>query len=74
MVLERGGVDMTDRSHLDEFGASRQDELSKQLIATFIAGHRNPTVKTADLVTRLKDVMEKALQEPADAAESSHRP
>ena len=65
---------MTDKSHLDEFGAGRQHELSKQLVTTFIAGHRDPAVKTVDLVTRLKDVMEKALQEPADAPESSHRP
>lgn len=65
---------MTDKSHLDEFGAGRQLELSKQLVATFIAGHRDPAVKATDLVTRLKDVMEKALQEPADAAESSDRP
>jgi hypothetical protein len=65
---------MTDKSHLDEFGASRDQQLSKQLVATFIAGHRDPTVKAADLVTRLKDVMEQALREPANAAESSDRP
>lgn len=65
---------MTDKSHLDEFGAGRQHELSKQLVATFIAGHRDPAVKAADLVTRLKDVMEQALQEPANATESSDRP
>lgn len=65
---------MTDKSHLDEFGASRDQELSKQLVATFIAGHRDPSVKSADLVTLLKDVMEQALQEPANAAESSDRP
>lgn len=65
---------MTDKSHLDEFGASRDQHLSKQLVATFIAGHRDPAIKGADLVTRLKDVMEQALQEPANAAESSDRP
>lgn len=65
---------MTDKSHLDEFVAGRQHELSKQLVATFIAGHRDPATKAADLVTRLKDVMEKNIQEPADAAESSDRP
>ncbi len=65
---------MTDKSHLDEFGASRDQQLSKQLVATFIAGHRDPAIKAADLVTRLKDVMEQALQEPANAAESSDRP
>lgn len=65
---------MTDKSHLDEFRAGHENELSKQLVATFIAGCRDPAVKAADLVTRLKEVMEKALQEPADAAESSDRP
>lgn len=65
---------MTDKSHLDEFSASRDQELSKQLVATFIAGHRDPTVKAADLVTRLKDVMEQALQEPANAVEGSDHP
>jgi hypothetical protein len=65
---------MADNSHLDEFGAGRQHPLSKQLVATFIAGHRDSAVKAADLVTRLKDVMEQALQEPANAAESSDRP
>lgn len=65
---------MTDESHLDEFGAGRQRELSKQLVMTFIAGHRDPAVKAVDLVTRLKDVMERTLQEPANAAESSDRP
>lgn len=65
---------MTDKSHLDEFGASRDQQLSKELVAAFIAGHRDPSVKSADLVTRLKDVMEQALQEPANAAESSDHP
>ena len=65
---------MTDKSHLDEFGASQDQQLSKQLVAAFIAGHRDPTMKATDLVTRLKDVMEQALQEPANAAESSDRP
>jgi hypothetical protein len=65
---------MTDKSHLDDFGASRQQHLSRRLVTTFIVGHRDPAVKAADLVTRLKDVMEQALQEPADEAQSSDRP
>ena len=64
---------MTDKSHLDEFGASRDLHLSNKLVATFIAGHRDPAIRAVDLVTRLKDVMEQALQEPANAAESSNR-
>lgn len=64
---------MTDKSHLDEFGAGQVQPLSKQLIETFVTGHRDPTVKAVDLVTRLKDVMTHALQDPVDATESTDR-
>ena len=64
---------MTDKSYLDEFGAGQVQPLSKQLIETFVTGHRDPIVKSVDLVTRLKDVMTQALQDSVNATESTDR-
>lgn len=65
---------MTDRSYLDDFSASQQQRLSQELVAEFIECSRDPATNTADLVTRLKDVLEQALQEPGDAPESFNCP
>ena len=65
---------MADESHLDEFSATQQQRLSQKLVSIFIEGNRDPAVKTADLITRLKDVMEQSLKEPSGAPESSDRP
>jgi hypothetical protein len=59
---------MTDKAHLEEFGNGVSDALPKMLVATYIECHRNPLLSTADVVTRLKEKMEQALIENADAA------
>ena len=58
---------MTDTSHLDSFEREISATLSKRLVATFTACHRDSSLKAADVVTRLKDVMEQGLAEAGDA-------
>jgi hypothetical protein len=58
---------MSDASHLEAFEREVSATLSKSLVATFLAGHRNPSLKAADVVTQLKDVMEQGLAEGGDA-------
>lgn len=58
---------MTDKNYLDEFVAEVTGDLSKRLVEIFIEGHRNPATKAVDLVTRLKEQMEQALQGVSDA-------
>lgn len=58
---------MTDISHLETFQREISATLSKRLVATFTACHRDPSLKAADVVTRLKDVMEEGLAEVGDA-------
>lgn len=58
---------MTDKSHLESFERAVVAALSKRLVATFTACHRDPSLKAADVVTRLKDVMEQGLAEGDDA-------
>jgi hypothetical protein len=58
---------MTDRVHLEEFGEGISEGLAKKLVATFVECHRNPSLSSADVVTRLKEQMEQALSEDADA-------
>lgn len=58
---------MTDISHLESFQREISATLSKRLVATFTACHRDPSLKAADVVTRLKDVMEQGLAEAGDA-------
>ena len=58
---------MTDISHLESFQREISATLSKRLVATFPACHRDPSLKAADVVTRLKEVMEQGLAEDGDA-------
>ena len=58
---------MTDKSHLESLERAVVGALSKRLLATFTACHRDPSLKAADVVTRLKDVMEQGLSEGDDA-------
>lgn len=58
---------MTDTSHLESFQSEISATLSKRLVATFTASHRDSSLKAADVVTRLKDVMEQGLAEAGDA-------
>jgi hypothetical protein len=60
---------VTDKSHLDEFSESIGDALSKDLVAAFRDAHRDPSLKAADIVTRLKERMEAALRRRDDAAD-----
>jgi hypothetical protein len=64
---------MTDKTHLEEFEGGVSKALSKSLINTFIDCHRDPSVKPEDIVTRLKEQMEIALSEDADAASQPNR-
>jgi hypothetical protein len=58
---------MTDSSHLEAFERATSATLSKRLVATFTTSHRDPSLKAADVVTRLKDVMEQGIAEGGDA-------
>lgn len=59
---------MTDKSHLEDFVAEVREDLSKRLLKIFTEGHRDPAIKAVDIVTRLKEQMEQALDENADAS------
>lgn len=59
---------MTDKSYLEEFTQGVSGELAKRLVDVFVKGHRDPTLKTQDVITRLKEEMEKELQRDDDAA------
>lgn len=59
---------MTDSVHLEEFGEGIADALAKKLVAVFINCHRDTSLDVADVVTRLKEQMELALNEDAHAA------
>lgn len=59
---------MTDKSYLEEFTQGVTQGLSKRLVDVFVAGHRDPSLKTVDVVTRLKEQMEQELQRDDDAA------
>jgi|1186.fasta_scaffold03047_2 hypothetical protein len=58
---------MTDKNYLEEFVAGLAGDLPKRLVETFVEGHRDPTTKPVDLVTRLKEQMEQALHGESDA-------
>jgi hypothetical protein len=60
---------MTDKTHLEEFVEGVTDDLSKKLVATFVEGHRDPLMKQAEIITRLKEEMEAALSRGTDAAD-----
>ena len=62
---------MTDKRHLDEFRGKKLTALSKQLVDTFVEGHRDTSVSSADLIVRLRDVMEQRLGGADDAAKAS---
>jgi hypothetical protein len=59
---------MTDKAHLKEFGNGVSDALPTMLVATHIECYLNPPLSTADVVTRLKEMMEQAMIEDADAS------
>ena len=65
---------MTDKSHLESFEREVAAGLPKRLVATFTACHRDPSLKAADVVTRLKDVMEQSLAEGEDAPDRTDSP
>lgn len=65
---------MTDRSHLESFEHEVAGGLPKRLVATFTACNRDPSLKAADVVTRLKDVMEQSLAEGNDAPNRTDGP
>lgn len=58
---------MSDISHLEGLQREISATLSKRLVATFTVCRRDTSIKAADIVTRLKDVMEQGLAEAGDA-------
>lgn len=64
---------MTDSTHLEAFGAGVSKPLSRRLVAAFIEGHRDPTVKATDLVIKLKDLMDCHLREGDNATDRPDR-
>ena len=65
---------MTDKSHLESFEHEVAVGLPKRLVATFTTCHRDQSLKAADVVTRLKDVMEQSLAEGDDAPDRTDGP
>jgi hypothetical protein len=59
---------MTDKSYLEEFTEGVSGGLSQKLVDILIEGHRDPSTKQVDIVTRLKEQMEQALHRDTDAA------
>jgi len=58
---------LTDKTHLEEFKGGVTAPLSKRLVDTFIQCHRDPSMKLADIITRLKEDMEGGLRKDNDA-------
>ncbi|MES0015593.1 hypothetical protein [Mesorhizobium sp. M0036] len=65
---------MTEKTHLEAFEGGITKALSKSLVRTFIVSHRDPSTKAIDVVSRLKEQMELALSEDADAAAQPNHP
>jgi|KBSMisStaDraftv2_1062788.scaffolds.fasta_scaffold2372208_1 hypothetical protein len=64
---------MMNRTHLDALVATTEQSLRKHLLETFRDSERDPNSTSADSATRLKNVMEEAIQEePVDAASDPH--
>jgi hypothetical protein len=59
---------MTDKSYLEEFAQGVSGVLAKRLVDVFIEGHRDTALKTQDVITHLKEEMEKELLRENDAA------
>lgn len=59
---------MTNKNYLEEFAQSAPNGLAKTLVDVFINGHRDPSQTTQDIITRLKEEMEKELHREDDAA------
>jgi hypothetical protein len=64
---------MTDKTHLEELAESISAPLPKKLVETFIQCHASASLSAADVVIRLKERMEDALNEDADATAPPHR-
>ncbi|MGI4796162.1 MAG: hypothetical protein ACRYG8_19315 [Janthinobacterium lividum] len=65
---------MADRAHVEEFNSAVCDPLAKRLVSTFIDCHRDVSLNSTDVVTRLREMMEQELHEGTDAAsQSDHR-